>query len=389
MLRGRHPLRAAGRDARGTAQALRAAWAGPGRERDIAVQAFKAGVAAVLSWLVARVWLDDPMALLAPWVAILLVRTTVYGSIRQAAQQWTAVCVGTLGASAAQAVTGDTLGALALSVPLLMVLADWPRLGDQGVHAATTAVFTLASGAVSATALGHRVGQTALGAVIGVAVNILVLPPVHLRNVRENLAGLARETGELLDRVAHGLGEGDWDAGTAAGWTRSAAALERRRAGLRAARGWSLESLRFTDGPLRFLHRVPLDAPPETEDARWGRVTDHVTALTGTLAVAADTGRSPAPPDAADLRTYARLLALLGAACRAEGERLRGGAGGRGASTDAGRLTESADLRDRLQGGLSARIGGDTAHTAVLGTLLLQADNVRVDVLPAQDARVR
>ncbi|MEV4233539.1 aromatic acid exporter family protein, partial [Streptomyces bobili] len=276
------------REAGAVARAARAAGAGPGRERDLVVQSLKAAGAALLAWLVADRWLGDPMALMAPWVALVLVQATVYGSLRQAAQQWTAICAGTLLASGAQAVTGNTLGALALCLPVLMLLANWPRFGDQGVYAATTAVFTLASGAVSAAAVGHRVGQAALGAVIGVAVNALVLPPVHLRDVRENLVALARETGEALDAVAGGLREGEWDAATAAGWSQASARLERRRQGLCSARGWSRESLRLTSGPLRALHRVPLDVPPESEDGRWGRVTGHVTALTRTLAVAAD-----------------------------------------------------------------------------------------------------
>ncbi|MGW7129293.1 FUSC family protein [Streptomyces bobili] len=369
------------REAGAVARAARAAGAGPGRERDLVVQSLKAAGAALLAWLVADRWLGDPMALMAPWVALVLVQATVYGSLRQAAQQWSAICAGTLLASGAQAVTGDTLGALALSLPALMLLANWPRFGDQGVYAATTAVFTLASGAVSASAVGHRVGQAALGAVIGVAVNALVLPPVHLRDVRENLVALARETGEALDAVAGGLREGEWDAATAARWSQASARLERRREGLRSARGWSRESLRLTSGPLRALHRIPLDVPPESEDGRWGRITGHVAALTRTLAVAADGDRTPAPPEAAALRTYARLLELLGHTCRAEAERLRGAATDRREKPT--EPTELEELRHRLHDSLRDHAARGAAHTAVLGTLLLQAENLWAELLPA------
>ncbi|MEU0114230.1 aromatic acid exporter family protein [Streptomyces bobili] len=371
------------REAGAVAGAARAAVAGPGRERDLVVQSLKAAVAALLAWLVADHWLGDPMALMAPWVALVLVQATVYGSLRQAAQQWTAICAGTLLASGAQAVTGDTLGALALSLPLLMLLANWPRFGGQGIYAATTAVFTLASGAVSASAVGHRVGQAALGAVIGVAVNALVLPPVHLRDVRENLVALAREAGEVLDAVAGGLREGEWTAATAADWSRASARLERRREGLRSARGWSRESLRLTSGPLRALHRVPLDVPPESEDGRWGRVTDHAAALTRTLAVAADGDRTPATPEAAALRTYARLLELLRDTCRAEAERLGGAATGRGERPAVPAEPELEELRQQLQDSLRDHAARGAAHAAVLGTLLLQAENLWAELLPA------
>src|SRR4051794_41958320 len=75
------------RGARNVGRAVRAAWRGPGRERDLVVQSLKAAGAALLAWFVASDWLGDPMALMAPWVALLLVQTTVYSSIRRGAPQ--------------------------------------------------------------------------------------------------------------------------------------------------------------------------------------------------------------------------------------------------------------------------------------------------------------
>ncbi|MGC0379267.1 FUSC family protein [Streptomyces sp. SAI-229] len=368
-------------DARSVGRAARAAWRGPGRERDLLVQSLKAAAAALLAWLLARVWLDDPMALMAPWAALVLVQATVYSSLLQAARQFTAICVGALVASGAQAVTGDTTGALALSVPVLVLLSNWPRFGDQGIYAATTAVFTIATGTVSAVAVGHRLGQAALGAVIGVAVNALVLPPVHLRDVRENLAALAREAGDVLHAVAGDLRGGEWDAQTAADRLGDAARLQSRLEALRSARGWSKESLRLTSGVLRALYRAPTEAlPPEHEDERFSRVTGHLTALARTLAVAADENRTPAAPDAAVLGCYAELLELLGDACHAEVGRLLGG--GTRVDTLLDERTEAVmrELHERLQDGLREQAGRGAARTAVLGTLVLQAENLWADL---------
>nr|WP_244328721.1 aromatic acid exporter family protein [Streptomyces marokkonensis] len=375
-------------DARSVGRAARAAWRGPGRERDLLIQSLKAAAAAVLAWLLAQVWLGDPMALMAPWVALVLVQATVYSSLLQGTRQFAAICVGALVASGAQAVTDDTTGALALSLPVLMLLSNWPRFGDQGIYAATTAVFTIATGTVSAAAVGHRLGQAALGAVVGVAVNALVLPPIHLRDVRENLAALARETGDVLHTVARDLHDGEWDGETAVGWVGASARLQDRLEALRSARGWSRESLRLTSGPLRALHRVPAEAlPPEEEDERFGRVTGHVTALTRTLAVAADERRTPAAPDAAVLRRYARLLELIGDRCRAEADRLVGG--GAQANTLLDERTESAmrELHERLQEGLREQAGQGPAPTAVLGALVLQAENLWADLDGGKPAR--
>ncbi|MEU6348538.1 aromatic acid exporter family protein [Streptomyces sp. NPDC047072] len=365
-------------DTRSVGRAARAAWRGPGRERDLFVQSLKAAAAALLAWTVSSVWLNDPMALMASWVALVLVQATVYSSLRQAGQQVAAICAGTLVASAAQWLTGNTVGALALSVPVLMLLANWPRFGDQGVFAATTALFTLATGTAEAVEVGHRVGQAALGAVIGVAVNALVLPPIHLRDVRENLAALAREAGDLLHTVAADLRTSEWDAQTAARWSSACASLERRLETLRAARAWSRESLRLTTGPLRVVRRPPGPVPPEADDERWSRVTGHIRVLTRTLSVAADEGRSPVPPDGPELHAYAELLDLIADACHAESERLLGT--GDTVAPDGEALR---DLHTRLEGRLLDHAGYQATRTTVLGTLLLQVENLWSETVPS------
>ncbi|MDX3413409.1 aromatic acid exporter family protein [Streptomyces sp. MD20-1-1] len=369
-------------------RAARAVVRGPGRERDLLVQSLKAALAALLAWLVAQVWLGDPMALMAPWVALVLVQATVYSSLVTGARQFAAICVGALVASGAQAVTDDNTGALALSVPVLVLLSNWRRFGDQGIYAATTAVFTIASGTVSVEAVGHRLGQAALGAVIGVAVNAFVLPPVHLRDVRENLAALAREAGEVLSAVAGDLREGEWDAQTAVGRLNTAKRLQDRLDALRSARGWSRESLLLTSGWLRTLHRAPTEAlPSEDEDERLGRVTGHVTALTRSLAVAADEERSAAAPDPEVLRSYGKLLELLADSCRAEADRLLGEEEPGDPLLDERTDAAMRELHTALQEGLTQEAGQGAARTAVLGTLVLQAENLWADLNP--DARGR
>ncbi|MGW0496284.1 FUSC family protein [Streptomyces sp. NPDC003007] len=381
------PADAVRRDTLGALNALRAAGSGPGRERDLVVQSLKAAGAAVLAWLVGGVWMGDPLALMAPWVALVLVQATVFSSLVQGARQFGAICVGALVASGAQAITDNTTGALALSVPVLMLLANWPRFGDQGIYAATTALFVISSGMVSLPAVGHRVGQAAIGAVIGVAVNALVLPPIHLRDVRENLAALAREAGDVLHTVAADLREGEWDAQTAYGWVRASARLDHRLKALRSARRWSQESLRLTYAPLRALHRVPHEGvlPAEEEDERLGRVTGHVTTLTRALAVSVDDNRTPAPPEGPALHSYARLLELIGDALRAQADGLSEGAVT--ARPDDGAEEAMRKLHEELQDRLRRDAGEGAAPTAVLGTLLLQAENLWAETVPDDRAQ--
>jgi hypothetical protein len=124
--------------------------------------------------------------------------------------------------------------------------------------------------------------------------------------------------------------------------------------------------------------------PPEDEDLRWSRVTGQVTALTRTLAVTVDEHRTPAPPEGAVLRLYARLLELIGDACHGEADRLAGTAG----EDRPGRADPAVleDLHERLQEGLREHAGRGAAPTVVLGSLLLQAENIWAEILPPDDS---
>ncbi|NJA61039.1 hypothetical protein HC023_34755, partial [Streptomyces sp. NEAU-H3] len=95
----------------------------PGPERDSVVQSLKAAGAAIAAWALAGWWLKAPMALLAPWTALALVDATVYRSLRAGLQQLAVILIGTLSAAAALSLTrGDTLGAMALALPPLVLV---------------------------------------------------------------------------------------------------------------------------------------------------------------------------------------------------------------------------------------------------------------------------
>ncbi|MDF9869134.1 hypothetical protein OKW18_001272 [Streptomyces pratensis] len=128
---------------RSTGRALRHS----GPERATAVQALKAAGAAMAAWALAAFWIESPMALMAPWTALVLVDTTVYRSLRACVQQMVIISVGAVWASAAMYLTrGSTLPAMAVSLPPLMLIAGYRRLGAQGVYGATTALFVIAYG---------------------------------------------------------------------------------------------------------------------------------------------------------------------------------------------------------------------------------------------------
>ncbi|MFE9003299.1 aromatic acid exporter family protein [Streptomyces sp. NPDC007875] len=370
-------------EARGIANAAVRAWRGPGRERDLVVQSLKAAGAATLAWAVSGWWLKDPVALMAPWVAVVLVQATVYRSLFKGLQQLVAIAVGTLLAAGAEALTGNTLASVALVLPVVMLLSNWPRLGDQGIYGPTTALFTLTSGPVSGLTVSHRLLQSLLGAAIGIAVNALIFPPVHLRNVRENLSSLARGTEETLTGIAEGLAREDWSEDTAAGWRRLADQLQQRQESLRSARLWSHESLRLNPRlPWKSRRNLP-PLPSENEDQRWGAIVAQVGTVVDTMIDIADENRTIPTPDQQPLRDYGRLLADLASACRTRADLICLAS----APEDAhARLDEALDSVERRHNALHKQLTDERsvspATTAVLGTLLIQAQNIWHDIAP-------
>jgi hypothetical protein len=101
--------------------------------------------------------------------------------------------------------------------------------------------------------------------------------------------------------------------------------------------------------------------------------------------VAADDDRTPAPPEGSVLRSYARLLELIGDACHAERDRLVGtGEQARSADENEEALNEEAmwELHERLRKALREHAEQDLTRTVVLGTLLLQAENLWNEAVP-------
>ncbi|WP_406388113.1 FUSC family protein [Streptomyces sp. NBC_00887] len=285
----------AGREWTAVRRSVHSAFEESGPERDTLVQSLKAAAAAIIAWALTGWWLQAPMALLAPWTAVALVSSTVYQSLRTGSQQFGIIVLGTVWASAAMAVTHDqTMAAMLLTLPFMTLLGNYRRFGSQGILGASTALFVITYGSSSASNVGHRLLETLIGAVVGIMVNALVLPPVHLRSVRDRLRRLARGSADLLDAMAHGLREDNaWE--KAGNWHTEASRLSLSLQGVADARHWATEGARWNPGGR--LRRTGPPPPPFTEDVRWGRVCTRILAVARTLNESGGDGRGlPTPP---------------------------------------------------------------------------------------------
>ncbi|MCS0604858.1 hypothetical protein NX794_27120 [Streptomyces sp. LP11] len=232
------------RDLSAAANGVRRAWAGPCRERDLVVQAAKGALAAWVAWAVAGWWLHAPVAFVAPWVALVLVESTVYRSIAHGLQQLGAIAAGTVLATAVGLLLHSAVGAMVLVLPLVMLLGQWSRLGSQGVYAATGALFVLTGGPVTVATSAARLGEALFGAVVGITINALVRPPVYLRDSRAVLRDATEEAYDILRDVADGLAGGRWDPEEAGSWHDRALRLHQRVQEAHSAVAWGRESLR-------------------------------------------------------------------------------------------------------------------------------------------------
>ena len=285
---------------------LRPAASGPVRYwQDRSRLAAKCAIAAVTAWALARYAAGQADPYFAPLAALLGVSPTVARSLREAIQYAGGFLLGAALAVPVAILLGPSIAGIAVIVLAGVLLSSWHRLGDQSAQVTFTALFALLLG-------GHqplhyitpRMIDVGIGVATGLAVNVLVFPPLQLRPAEHAI----RQWGEDIARALEDLAgaAADPDPGTQL-WPphdrQLTVAAEQARAAARHAR----ESLRWN--PRAKVER----AAPRPE----GTVLDALEALTArTRAVARslldDTAQEGPPPIPAPFgKNYATMLRML------------------------------------------------------------------------------
>lgn len=252
----------------------RGSWA-----RETALQALKAGLAAVLAWVVAADLLGMPLPYLAPWVAFAVVRPTVYWSALAAVRQVAAVVMGVVLATLAVWLMPGKELALAVCVPAAFLASQWRRLDDQGLYVPFTALFLVAVDSVDGPSVVFRLLETGLGAVIGMGVNLLVAPPLRVRSVGARVRHDGAATAGLLRDMASGL-RGERDGSGADSWSAQALRLDGRSVETRSAMRRARAGLKLN--PRRPRYRDSVDRFADVFDLNW-RVAQAVRTLADVL----------------------------------------------------------------------------------------------------------
>ncbi|MGN6332986.1 MAG: FUSC family protein [Motilibacteraceae bacterium] len=289
-----------------------------------ALRVVKTALAGALGWFVATRVLGTPSPWFATIAAVVTVQTTVRRTVVNGARKVVATLLGVLLAYISVRMLGIASWSIGLVLLVAVALGRWRRLGDAGTDVPVVAVFAMTvAGASQQTALAERVLETGLGALIGAAVTLLVVPPLRVGEAERDLHRTATRTCALLHDVADGLA-GDWDAKQAGEWLRRAEQVRRLAAQTRDTVRGAQESLRLN--PRTRLHAVDPDGYVAAATTL-GRVADQLYAVIRTLADAADDSSRIPRPGGEFLTAYADLLRRTGTVVSSFGHRTAEGDG--------------------------------------------------------------
>ncbi|MGN6242905.1 MAG: FUSC family protein [Motilibacteraceae bacterium] len=289
-----------------------------------ALRVVKTALAGALGWFVATRLLGAPSPWFATIAAVVTVQATVRRTVLNGARNVVATLLGVLLAYVSVRMLGISSWSIGLVLLIAVALGRWRRLGEAGTDVPVVAVFAMTvAGASEQTALAERVLETGLGALIGAAVTLLVVPPLRVGEAERDLHRTATRTCELLHDVAEGL-DGDWDAKRARDWLRRAEEVRRLAARTRETVRGAQESLRLN--PRRRLQAVDPDGYVAAATTL-GRVADQLYAVVRTLGDAADDSSRIPLPGNDFLTSYADLLRRTGTVVSSFGHRTADGDG--------------------------------------------------------------
>jgi hypothetical protein len=179
--------------------------------------------AAVLAFLIADSLTSSPAPVLAPLTALLVAQLTTYETLTSSLDRVVSVLAGVLVAVGLATIAGLTWWSLGLAVGFSLVLGMLLRLGPNLLEVPISAMIVLAVGGGADQAEG-RFYETLIGAAVGVAVNLFVAPPLHVRPAADSLNGLAERMAAVLQGLAADV-RSDWSRESADRWLDDARAL--------------------------------------------------------------------------------------------------------------------------------------------------------------------
>ena len=178
--------------------------------RPRALQVVKITIAVAIAWSLAPLMpgtaKDFPYY--APLGALLSMHPTLARSMHSSVQTLAGVIIGIGLAGIVLIVSEPTVWTLSLAVGLGTLIGGMKWMGVGGEYVPITALFVLIIGGPDAD--GYSIGyatQICLGIVVGLAVNLLILPPLAIGPARERMSGFRRTLAMHLTEIGKALVE--------------------------------------------------------------------------------------------------------------------------------------------------------------------------------------
>ena len=352
------------------------------RGRTPGLRTAKVTLAVVAAYLLAEVLHLSEHPIVAPLVALLVVQLTLYQSLVHGLGRVGGVLAGVAVAVLVAHFVGLTWWSLGAVVAGSIVVGKVLRLGPHLFEAPISAMLLLEVGGSGSLGVA-RVEEAVLGALVGVAVSMLVAPPLYLQPAGAAIGELA----ERMSRFAAGFGAGilePWSRHAADHWMGQARAVadEVNRAELTVAR--AEEAARLNP-----RGRRGRDAHPRFRAALTALERCHLTLRTLARAVLDRTYFVPAGEQAtaytpAQRAALGDLLVTAAGAIKAVAPIAAGGE-----AADAARLlveehlTALDERRTRLARVLAVDPLVDEAAWSQHGSLLAAVDRLRVEIAAA------
>lgn len=167
------------------------------------LQVAKMGTAAVVTWGVCWLLLPHATPAFGVIAALLVVQPSVNQSFSKAIERSVGVVIGVLVAYFAVLIFGVT-GWLILTAVVVSLLLGWAlRLSpSSAIQIPISAMLVLALGATTPGYAVDRVIETLIGAIVGVIVNLAIVPPVLTRPASEAISALGEHVAQSLDAMA-------------------------------------------------------------------------------------------------------------------------------------------------------------------------------------------
>ncbi|MFI1356227.1 aromatic acid exporter family protein [Streptomyces sp. NPDC020898] len=166
----------------------------------VVVQTLRSAAAATIAYVVALRVSPEAAPLTAPLTALLVVQVTLYATITTGIRRVNSVVAGVVIAIGFSVLVGLTWWSLALLILASLVVGHLVRVSEFVPEVAISAMLVLGVTRVGDTAWA-RVLETVIGAVVGLAFNLLFAPPVWVVAAGESIEGLARRVRQLMLRM--------------------------------------------------------------------------------------------------------------------------------------------------------------------------------------------